>query len=359
MAKKSKADFAQAFNSGEPADRLFCYWLLFLAGAIMIMIMIGAITRLTDSGLSMVEWRPLMGVLPPLGADEWQRIFSLYKGSPEYLLINEGMLLAEFKAIFFWEYLHRLWGRLLGIFFIVPLLYFAYRRKLPQGFALYACLLFILGALQGVIGWWMVKSGLINRPDVSHFRLALHLGLAILLYGAFIWLFLHYYFALPKGQGSKFSYLNMVAIILCVLVFITIIAGAFVAGLKAGLIYNEWPLMGEKLIPPDYLASAGGFWYSFFNNPTALQFNHRILAYIIVFSGVILWFRQDIVETATPRVIRKAARFLLLAILIQLILGITTLINGVPIILATLHQSGAIMLFTAALVFSFFVNRLS
>ena len=315
-------------------ERAIATWLLTMAGLVALMVLIGGITRLTGSGLSMVEWRPLMGTLPPLSAAEWERVFLLYQQSPEYNDINFGMSLDEFKTIFFWEYVHRLWGRLLGIVFIVPFIYFLVRKMIPQGYGFMLGLLLVLGGFQGVIGWWMVKSGLVQDPAVSQYRLAIHLGMALVIYALLLWTSFNLFY----GRTLKISphYMGVVGII-----GLTIIAGAFVAGMDAGLLYNEYPLMGEGLVPIEYgeegLADP-------FENPAAAQFHHRWIAVLAVIGVITLWRRA--VKIAS---IKKRGMIVGMIVLGQFTLGIFTLLNGVPVWMGAAHQIGAVLLLGSAL----------
>ena len=317
-----------------PHQKTIASWLLFMAVMVALMVVIGGVTRLTGSGLSMVEWRPLIGTLPPLSAAEWDRVFQLYKASPEYNDINYGMSLAEFKLIFFWEYFHRLWGRLLGIAFALPFVYFAIRKMIPQGYKPVLMALLLLGGMQGVIGWWMVKSGLVADPTVSQYRLATHLGMALFIYGLLLWTS----FNLIYGKAARPS-----AHILGVigLVAITIIAGAFVAGMDAGLLYNEYPLMGEGLVPIEYGEEGLS---DPFENPAAAQFHHRWIAVLAVIGVFTLWRR-----TKADKALHLRGQLVAGLVIAQFALGVITLLNGVPVWLGASHQLGAVLLLGATL----------
>ena len=303
-------------------------WLYCVAMMVFTMIVVGGITRLTESGLSMVEWRPLIGMLPPLTEAEWMRVFTLYQATPEYIHINFDMNLAQFKTIFFWEYVHRVLGRLIGLAFAVPLFIFAWRRMIPQGYGWRLIALLCLGGFQGVIGWWMVKSGLVDNPAVSQYRLATHLGTALMILGLLVWTILD----LQDGRahhpgGHLMGVMGLLAI--------TIIAGAFVAGMDAGKLYNEYPFMGDGLVPIEYgelgLKDA-------FENPASAQFHHRLLAVVVVL-GVFSITRRAITSGLQSR-----GYAVLIAVLVQFLLGILTLLHAVPVSLGTLHQAGAAIL---------------
>ncbi|MGC6516591.1 MAG: COX15/CtaA family protein [Candidatus Puniceispirillaceae bacterium] len=315
-------------------NRLISYWLYMMALLVALMVVIGGITRLTGSGLSMVEWRPLIGTLPPLSQAEWMRVFTLYQASPEYQDINYGMSLAEFKLIFFWEYFHRLWGRLLGIAFALPLAYFAYRKMIPTGYKLPLFALLLLGASQGVIGWWMVKSGLVSDPTVSQYRLATHLGMALFIYGLLLWTS----FNLTYGKADRPSghLMGVVGIVAA-----TIIAGAFVAGMDAGLLYNEYPLMGDGLLPVEYGEEGLS---DPFDNPASAQFHHRWIAVLAVIGVLSLWRRANRISA-----IRQRGALVGIIVICQFLLGIFTLLNGVPVWLGAAHQMGAVLLLGACL----------
>ena len=316
------------------SNRAIAIWLFVMAFLVAMMVVIGGVTRLTGSGLSMVEWRPLIGTLPPLSQAEWMRVFTLYQASPEYNDINYGMSLAEFKLIFFWEYFHRLWGRMLGIAFALPLAYFAFRKMIPQGYKLPLLVLLCLGGMQGVIGWWMVKSGLVSDPTVSQYRLATHLGMALFIYGMLLWTgFNLFYGKALRPSGHMMGVVTIVAI--------TIIAGAFVAGMNAGLLYNEYPLMGDGLVPIEYGEEGLS---DPFENPAAAQFHHRWIAVLAVIGVLTLWRRANRIAHIRIRGIAVGA-----IVLGQFTLGIITLLNGVPVWMGAAHQLGAVLLLGACL----------
>lgn len=327
-------------------DRAMAVWLYAVAALVFAMTVIGAITRLTESGLSMVEWRPLIGALPPLDAAEWQRVFDLYRQTPEYRLVNAGMTLAEFKTIFFWEWFHRLWGRLIGLAFAVPLVWFWLAGRLAGRPALAWRLvgLLVLGGLQGVLGWVMVESGLVDRPSVSHYRLAAHLGLAILVYALLLWQAAALWDGasrrVPAG-GRAAAWLALATVGLAVL------WGAFVAGLDAGIGYNTWPLMGDHLVAPQawrteaaYVAAGRpvAVWQLPFENAALVQFLHRWLGIAALIAVAVYAWRL------AGAGMRRAAAALLVAGVLQVGLGIATLLTVVALPLAALHQAGALVL---------------
>jgi cytochrome c oxidase assembly protein subunit 15 len=323
--------------------RAVAAWLVGVAAMIFLMVVIGGITRLTESGLSITEWKPVTGVLPPLTDAAWQHEYELYERIPEARTVHLGITLEEFKQIFFWEYLHRLWGRLIGVAFALPLIWFAVRRRLPAGFGPRLTAIFALGALQGAVGWWMVASGLVDRTDVSQYRLVTHLGLALVIYAAIVWTALD--LLAPAGSGIAPASLRRCAGALAALVFLTILSGGFMAGLDAGLTYNTFPLMDGRFFPAGYFVERP-WWLNWFENVTAVQFNHRILAISTFTAVVALWVHWR-ARAETP--LRLALDLLLAAALLQVSLGIATLLLVVPIPLAALHQAGAVLVLTAAI----------
>ena len=333
-------------------NKVIVFWLFSGCFLIFTMVIIGGITRLTHSGLSMVNWNLFMGVIPPLNEVQWQETFELYKTSPEYLKINSHFTLYEFKSIFFWEYLHRLIGRVLGLVFIIPFIYFLTKKKFTKKLKIQSFILFLMGALQGAIGWWMVKSGLVDRPDVSHYRLAIHLITAFLTCAYIIWVVLHLVSPNDSIGNSKLFRLN---IVLFILIVIQIIYGAFVAGLDAGIGFNTWPKMREKWIA-DAVFSLDPFWKNFTEGRFGVQFVHRTLALIIVVYILFVWIiGKNFILTKTQK---GAITLSFLIVFLQTVLGIFTLILEVPISLALIHQVVAFLLLLSV-VYSLFVFKKS
>ena len=319
------------------------------------MVIIGGITRLTDSGLSMVEWRPLMGFLPPLSAAEWERVFALYRSSPEYQTYNAGMGLAAFKNIFWWEYIHRFSGRLIGLLFFIPFVYFLVKGRLTAGLTWRLAGLLILGGLQGVIGWWMVKSGLTDRPDVSQYRLLVHLLLALVIMGMLFHLALSV-LVRPSQRVRVDKSLAAHAWLVVGLIVVTIAGGALVAGTDAGQIYNSFPMMGDSLIPSEY-GFLAPFWLNIFENPAAIQFNHRWLAVLTFIAIVALWLRAR--QARLNKAAHAAVTTMLAIACIQVGLGISVLLTNVPIPLAAAHQAVAAVLLLNGIAVAFFVRARS
>ncbi|MDC3096174.1 COX15/CtaA family protein [Alphaproteobacteria bacterium] len=319
------------YNNSNPAkqDVFLLNWLILIFILVLTMIIIGGITRITDSGLSMVEWRPILGFLPPLNNEEWERVFDLYKHTPEYTYYNKGMLLSDFKFIFFWEYFHRLWGRIIGIVFIIPFLYLIVTKKIEKSITVRLMVILFFGSLQAFIGWWMVKSGLIDKPDVSQYRLAIHFGNSLLILFLLFWLILDL-----KNQKSKIKFdLNL---IIFLILFITIIAGSLVAGMDAGLMYNTYPLMNDSFFPIDYLSLG---ILDPFENPGSAQFHHRHLG-LISLIAIGIFFVKNLYKKVFLELL-----FLIVLITIQFLLGVYILLNYVPNLNASLHQIGAVLIF--------------
>ncbi|MAL96094.1 MAG: heme A synthase [Haliea sp.] len=309
------------------------------------MILLGGVTRLTHSGLSMVEWRPLMGIIPPLTEQAWLEVFEKYRQFPEYQKINRGMSLDAFKSIFMYEYLHRVLGRLIGVLFFFPMLYFALKGRIRAGMMPKLWGLFLLGACQGLLGWYMVKSGLVDDPHVSQYRLTAHLGLAVLIYAWMLWL-IYDLLTLSPRPGQMRGGVARWGLVLVGLVYLMILSGGLVAGTRAGFAFSTWPLMGSSFIPPG-LYSGDPAWLDAFEDITAIQFNHRIFAYLlfVLIHGFafFLWRRLGTFRA------KVACVCLVLALWLQVTLGIKTLLLHVPVSLAAAHQGGAVVLLSAML----------
>ncbi len=330
-------------------DRLgVAIWLFALCGMILVMVTLGGATRLTGSGLSIMEWAPLRGTLPPLSEREWQRLYSLYQQIPQYSLVNHGFGLEGFKGIFWLEWTHRLWGRLIGFAFLVPLVWFAWRGAIGRHLGLRLLGLLALGGLQGAVGWFMVASGFAaDSTAVSPYRLVIHLSLALTLYAAILWTALSAWRGVRgvPGTGGQPGPLQIRLRWVCAAVALTIIAGGFVAGMKAGLTYNTYPLMDGRLVPDGYLALAP-FWRNWTENIAAVQFNHRLLATMtaLLTLSVTGW---ALYRGGGPR---RALVALGIAVMAQYVMGVVTLLWVVPVSLGTLHQAMAVLVLTAALV---------
>jgi cytochrome c oxidase assembly protein subunit 15 len=330
-------------NSSVENNRKVARWLLVCCALVFAMVVLGGVTRLTGSGLSMVDWKPVTGVLPPLTDDAWQETFARYQQSPEFQKVNSGMTVDDFKGIFWLEYLHRLLGRLIGIVFLVPFLVFVWRGYVQRSESLKYALMFMLGGMQGVLGWYMVKSGLVDNPHVSQYRLTAHLVAAFLIYAYMFWVALSLLYPAQCEQAHRWY---GKALALTTLITITVVSGGFVAGLKAGKIYNTFPMMGEYWAPPGMFA-LDPWWINFFENMATVQFDHRVLAIITFFLIVAFWVR--IRKTELPARVSKSVNALLHTAFLQVVLGIATLLLVVPTFLAATHQAVAMLLFTVAL----------
>jgi cytochrome c oxidase assembly protein subunit 15 len=373
---------------GAPAGSLrpIAVWLLFCCGMIFVMVVIGGVTRLTLSGLSITEWQPVIGIVPPLSPAAWAAEFEKYQRIPQYRLVNYGMSLDEFKTIYLWEYFHRLWGRLIGFAYAVPFVYFVVRRRLPRPLLAPLAGIFLLGFAQGALGWYMVTSGLADRVEVSQYRLVAHLAVALLIYAATLWIALgllespslpfrgeregpapqawegevgsaasrtstHLTPALSPLKGGEGEYVGPVwrraSEGILGLVALTILAGGFVAGLNAGLVYNNFPLMDGSFVPAGY-AQLQPFIRNWFENVAAVQFDHRLLAMTTAAAVALLWIAGW--HAGLPRSARRALHALLAIAALQFALGVATLLFVVPIPLAAAHQAGAVLLLSAAIV---------
>lgn len=335
-------------------SRPVAMWLLCVMLIVLAMVVVGGATRLTGSGLSITEWKPVSGVLPPLSSADWARNFSLYQATPQYRQVNVGMTLAEFKSIFWWEWAHRLLGRIVGVAFAVPFFVLLALRQMPARLIWRCAVLLALGGLQGLVGWWMVKSGLENRVSVAPERLATHLGLALLLYCALIWTAMEAWSGQGRLRAARTGAWPTAALIFLGLVFLQCLLGALVAGNQAGLIDNDWPLMNGDVFPAGYLK--GSLWATLAHSQPAVQFNHRMVAYAVVIAAT------GVTGTGlNSRILMGQSRALVLAVgvvtLLQVCLGIATLMLRVPLPLALLHQAGAAVLLGLATALAWRVRR--
>lgn len=325
-------------------------WLLFCAAMVYLMIVVGGITRLTQSGLSMVEWAPIMGSLPPIGEAAWLEMFAKYQASPEYQKVNFGMGLTEFKSIFWWEYGHRVLGRTIGLIYLLPLLYFLFRGLVPASWRWRLFGLFVLGGLQGLLGWYMVKSGLVDVPHVSQYRLTAHLGLAVIIYICMLWFGLEFL----RGErqridvSQKYRSLTLMAV---VLVFVMMLSGGFVAGTKAGFIMNTFPTMNGEWVPAGVLALSP-WWLNLFENAVTIQFVHRCIAVLVVLQVVVLAMQ------ARKQSFRTGIQSVVLLTLLQISLGISALLWVVPAALGAAHQAGAVALLSSTVWLAHLARRL-
>jgi cytochrome c oxidase assembly protein subunit 15 len=325
-----------------PRPRQIANWLLFIAFLVFLMVAVGGITRLTESGLSITQWRPVSGAVPPLNEADWMREFTLYQGTTEYQTVNRHMTLAEFKFIYFWEYFHRLLGRFIGLAFALPFAWFAWKRAIPAGYGWRLGALLALGGLQGAIGWWMVASGLVNRVDVSHIRLAVHLLNAFFIIGGLVWTALDLQ-ALSRDPKARAARLSGFAIVALLVLTVQLCLGAFTAGLRAGYAFDSWPLMGDSLFPAG-APMLEPVWRNIVDNPIVVQFVHRWFAWVAAAMLVILALR-------TQRAGGKgAAHAVMTLVALQIALGIATLLTGVSLWIAVSHQAVGALLVAAVVV---------
>lgn len=333
----------------------FAWWLLTGAVLVYIMVVVGSITRLTHSGLSITDWS-VMGSLPPMSEQSWQEHFEKYQQSPEYRIKNFGMSLEEFKSIFWWEYIHRFIGRLIGVVFILGFIFLHIKKQIPKGFYSKVWMLFFLGALQGIIGWWMVKSGLIDKPAVSHYRLAIHLLNAFLVFGFIFWylldvLYYNYSFETSADERKIFKWV----LVFFVTLIIQIKYGAFVAGLKAGLFYNTWPKMGTEWFPSDTILIYDNFFKNFLDVPAGVQFVHRTLAILVFLLMCVIWYLSNHLKLKDNQ--QKAITGIIYLVTVQFMLGIYTLLYQTPIVLAVLHQTTAFLIYAITLYLIFLLKK--
>ncbi len=328
--------------------RAVAIWLFAVAAMIVGIVVVGGITRLTNSGLSITEWKPITGIIPPLNAAQWQAEFANYQRIPEYTQLNSGMTLDGFKAIFFWEYLHRVLARTIGLAFAVPLVWFAVRKRIPAGYGWRLTALLSLGALQGAIGWWMVSSGLAVRTDVSHIRLAVHLMTALVTLAGIVWTALDL-IALHRSPLAAPARLATPAIVALALLFVQLVYGAFTAGLDAGYAFASWPLMGDALFPTGVPMLAPD-WTNAVDNPVVVQFIHRWFAFAA--AAGLLWLAVRATKAGS-----QAGFWVVGLVTLQVMLGIATLMTGVQIHVAVAHQANAALLLIAAVFAAHAIGR--
>lgn len=329
------------------ARRQIAIWLFICSAMVFAIVVVGGVTRLTHSGLSIVEWQPIVGIVPPLNLEEWEATFDKYKATPEYQKVNHQMSLDEFKGIFYWEYWHRVLGRLIGMVFFVPFVYFWMRRKIEPTQVPKLLGIFVLGGLQGAMGWYMVKSGLVDDPRVSQYRLTAHLSIAFLIFVSMMWVALDLLNERTRHTAdAALRKLQRFGFWLAILAAYMVVTGGFVAGIRAGKAYNTFPLMNGHIVPPEIFMIDP--WYlNFFSNMATVQFDHRLGAWILAFAVPWFWFRLR--AASVSRRTRQAANLLLAVVAGQISLGIATLLLAVPVGLGAAHQGGAVVVFGALL----------
>jgi cytochrome c oxidase assembly protein subunit 15 len=336
-----------AARDGAGIPRSVAAWLIVCCALVLAMVVVGGVTRLTHSGLSITEWQPIVGTLPPLTDADWSDAFAKYQATPEYKQVNHDMTLEAFKGIFWWEYFHRLLGRAIGVVFLVPLLWFIIRRRIPAGLAPKLFAIFVLGGLQGAMGWYMVQSGLSEDPRVSHLRLTAHLALAFVIFAAMFWAALSLLRVRSGQVRAGTALLRRFAYALTALIFVMVASGGLVAGIRAGFAYNTFPLMNGEVLPEGIMLLKP--WYlNLFNNITTVQFDHRAIAWMLAFTVPLFWWRVR-ASPATGAPERTGANLMLALLALQVTLGICTLLFVVPLPLAAAHQAGSMLLFAASL----------
>ncbi len=335
-------------------SQVVALWLIAVAAIVFTMVVVGGATRLTGSGLSITEWHPVSGVLPPLSNADWAKDFALYQATPQYRQVNAGMTLAEFRSIFWWEWFHRLLGRLAGLVFALPFFIMLALRRIPIRLIWRCAVLLALGGLQGLVGWWMVQSGLENRVAVAPERLATHLGLALILFCALLWTAMEAWSGQPRAKAARTGAWPAASMVFFAAVFFQCLLGALVAGNQAGLIDNDWPLMNGYLFPPDY--ARDGLWATLAHSQAAVQFNHRMVAYAVVIAAV-----GVAGSGLNSQLLMGQSRGLALAVgmmaVLQALLGVATLVTRVPLPLALVHQAGAAILLALATALMWRVRR--
>ena len=342
------------FMTMKNKDIYISYWLLLITFLVALMIFVGGLTRLTDSGLSITRWDLISGILPPLSLNDWEKSFSLYKQIPEYKLINLSMTLEQFKTIYWWEYIHRLLGRFVGLFYLIPLCYITFKKVIKKNSLISLYIILILIFVQGFIGWYMVKSGLTERTDVSHYRLSLHLTLAFVIFILLLWNYFKYKNQKTLIRNKKLPSYLLIFFTFCILVQISI--GAFVSGLDAGQIYQSWPLMNHGYFPDDS-SLKDLFSMKAFDTPSIVQFVHRNVAYFIIllfsFIVIIIYRNNDFIY------LRSAVLLVFIFLFLQTLLGILTVLSGAQIVLASMHQIGSIFLIATSLILVFKNSRIN
>ena len=322
-------------------------WLLTITAMVLLIIVIGGLTRLTDSGLSMTDWRPILGVIPPLSLESWLVVFEMYKQTPEYKIVNKNMTLNEFKYIFWWEWFHRIFARAIGVVFLIPLIYFSFKKQIQSSLYIRLGIVFVFGLFQAVIGWWMVKSGLTENPYVSPYRLTFHLLNALIIFSILLWIAMDYRYSSNISFLSNPKTIEFYILVAVILIFITIATGGFMAGTNSGQSFNTFPLMNGKIIPDDYVIDDLGI-YNIFENTVAINFNHRWLSIFVFFYILFVCFK--FIKFDNKNISSTLVYLVLFFLTLQVILGIITLLSNVYLPVASLHQTNSILLLSTLLI---------
>ena len=322
-------------------------WLLTMSAMVLGIIIIGGLTRLTDSGLSMTDWRPLLGTIPPLNKNSWETVFDMYKQTPEFKIVNKNMSLQEFKYIFWWEWFHRIFARLIGIVFIFPLIYFIFKKQINQTLSIRLAIVFIFGIFQALVGWWMVKSGLNDNPYVSPYRLTFHLLNALIIFSILLWISMDYRYSIKIEFIPKKFNKDFYIFVSILLIFITIASGGFMAGTNSGQSFNTFPLMNGKIFPDDYHLEDYGL-FNIFENTVAINFNHRWLSILVFIFILFVCFKY--LKFNNENISKTLAYLIVFFLTTQVLLGIATLLSNVYLPLASMHQTNSILLLSTLLI---------
>ncbi len=337
-------NFSKTRESYNPAVYL---WLLTITAMVLGIIVIGGLTRLTDSGLSMTDWRPLLGIFPPLNSNQWDKVFEMYKLTPEFKIVNKSIGIEQFKYIFWWEWFHRIFARLIGVVFIIPLIYFIFRNQISSSLYLRLSIVFAFGIFQAIVGWWMVKSGLSENPYVSPYRLTFHLLNALVIFSFLLWIAMDYRYSIKMKFLSKPFTNDFYILLSIVLIFLTIASGGFMAGTNSGQSFNTFPLMNGKIIPDDYLIEDYGI-YNIFENTVAINFNHRWLSIFVFFYIIFICFK--FIKFNNKNISSILVYLIIFFLSLQVFLGIATLLSNVYLPLASMHQTNSIFLLSTLLI---------
>ena len=322
-------------------------WLLTITAMVLLIIVIGGLTRLTESGLSMTDWRPILGIIPPLSKEDWIILFEMYKQTPEYKIVNKNMTIDNFKYIFWWEWFHRIFARSIGIVFLIPLIYFILKKQIKKSLYKKLLIVFVFGLIQAFVGWWMVKSGLTENPYVSPYRLTFHLLNALIIFSILLWISMDYKYETNINFLSRPFTLDFYILLSILLIFLTIASGGFMAGTNSGQSFNTFPLMNGKFIPDDYLINDLGV-YNFFENTVAINFNHRWLSIFVFFYILFVCFK--FIKFDNRHIPRVLVYLIIFFLTLQVILGIVTLLSNVYLPIASMHQTNSVLLLSTLLI---------
>ena len=335
------------FNFSYQFNKAIYVWLLTITTMVLAIIVIGGLTRLTDSGLSMTDWRPILGIIPPLNENSWLIVFEMYKLTPEFIIVNKNMSLEEFKYIFWWEWFHRVFARMIGVIFLLPLIYFSLRKQISLSLYKRLSVVFLFGLFQAFVGWWMVKSGLNDNPYVSPYRLTFHLMNALIIFSMLLWIAMNYRYSVNIYFISKPYSKDFYIFLSIILIFITIASGGFMAGTNSGQSFNTFPLMNGKIFPDDYHIDDYGI-YNIFENTVAINFNHRWISIFSFFYIIFVCYK--FIKFNNQNISRALVYLILFFLTLQVLLGVVTLLSNVYLPLASMHQTNSILLLSTLLI---------